>query len=182
MLENNSSIKEEEPRITDSQKLDVPIDEFYQLVQNEYNSERDRKQSIETRSGIILTVSMAFFAFVIDKVDLKLVFSRFNEPLTFFLFIKILIGILTYISYFLSVFFSIWSLKTKTYAFYNIGNITTATLLSPRIPSYGQLILDIVDIVKTNREVNNKKIKHFNRSILCLVICIICLCIYMNLR
>lgn len=73
---------------TNSQKLDVPINEYYQLVQTEYNCERDRKQSIETRSGIILTVSMAFFAFVIDKVDLKLIFEKFNEPLTFFYLLK----------------------------------------------------------------------------------------------
>ncbi len=167
---------------TNSQKLDVPINEYYQLVQTEYNCERDRKQSIETRSGIILTVSMAFFAFVIDKVDLKLIFEKFNEPLTFFLFVKILSGLLTYISYFLSVLFSMWSLKSKIYAFYNVGNITTATLLSSRIPTFGQIILDYVDIIKTNRDVNNKKLQHFNWSILCLVVCIICLCIYMNLK
>ena len=182
MIDEGNSQKAEEQRKTDSQKLDVPINEFYQLVQNEYNCERDRKQSIETRSGIILTVSMAFFAFVIEKVDLKFIFAKLNEPLTGFLFIEILAGLLTYISYFLSVLFSIWSLKSKIYAFYNVSNITTATLLSPRIPTFGQIILDYVDIIKTNREVNNKKVKNFNWSILCLVICIICLCIYINLK
>lgn len=75
-----------------------------------------------------------------------------------------------------------WSLKSKIYAFYNVGNITTATLLSSRIPTFGQIILDYVDIIKTNRDVNNKKLQHFNWSILCLVVCIICLCIYMNLK
>lgn len=177
-----TQLEQENQQKNNSQKLDVPINEFYQLIQNEYACERERKQSIETRSGIILTVSMALFVFVIEKVSLKEIFSSFEDTLTFSLLIKILSGLSTYISYFLSVIFSILSLKSKTYAFYNVGNITTARLLSDRISTFGQLILDFVEIIKTNRATNNKKVKSFNWSILWLVICIICFCIYININ
>lgn len=38
----------EKNAVIDSEKLDIPINEYYQLILNEYNNERDRKQSIET--------------------------------------------------------------------------------------------------------------------------------------
>lgn len=173
---------EEQPQKTNSQKLDVPINEFYQLIQNEYACERERKQSIETRSGIILTVSMAFFAFVFEKVSLRTIVALFGDVLTFSLLINIITGLAIYIFYFLSVFFSVLSLKSNEYAFYNVGNITTARLMSDRISTFGQLILDFVEIVKTNRQVNSKKVKYFNLSILCLIICMICLCIFININ
>lgn len=53
--------------VLDSEKLDIPINEYYHLILNEYNNERDRKQSIETRSGIILTLIAAFFCICIKR-------------------------------------------------------------------------------------------------------------------
>ena len=47
-------------KLSASEKLDVPINEYYQLILNEYNIERDRKQSIETRSEIILSLIATF--------------------------------------------------------------------------------------------------------------------------
>ena len=172
--------KDKTSEVMNSQKLDVPINEFYTLIINEYNSERDRKQSVESRSGIILSVSMAFFALVLDKVKVSEILSNFDTPLTFNLLLKMSTGLIIYIAYFLSVVFSILTLKSKIYAFYNVSNITTARLMSDRISTFGQLILDYVEIIKTNRNVNDKKIKHFNCAVLCLVICVVCLCIYMN--
>lgn len=60
----------EKNAVIDSEKLDIPINEYYQLILNEYNNERDRKQSIETRSGIILTLIAAFFTFVLKEICL----------------------------------------------------------------------------------------------------------------
>lgn len=164
--------------ILNSQRLDVPINEFYTLVLNEYNCERDRKQSIETRSGIIVTISMAFFAIVLRKINLFEVISLFKEPLSFNLLVEILAGLFVYVSYFLSMFFSMLSLKSNIYAFYSISAINTAILMSDRISNLGQLILDYVEIIKTNRKVNDKKVYYFNKAILFLVICIVCICLY----
>ncbi|MBR5402175.1 MAG: hypothetical protein IK102_10240 [Treponema sp.] len=165
----------------DSEKLDVPINEYYQLILNEYNNERDRKQSIETRSGIILTLIAAFFVFVLEKISLSEIFLLFEEPLNFILLIKILSGLFFFIAFFAAMFFSFLSIKTNKYAFYDVNKITTAKLMSKRIPTFGQIILDFVEATSKNRIENNKKARYFNLGVISLVVCIVCLCIYINI-
>ena len=166
--------------VLDSEKLDVPINESYQLILNEYNNERDRKQSIETRSGIILTLIATFFAFVLEKIRFSDIIFLFDKPLSFILLIKIIAGLVFFIAFFAAVFFSLLSIKTKKYAFYDVNTITTVKLMSKRIPTFGQIILDFVEATSKNRNENNKKAKYFNFAVICLVVCIICLCIYIN--
>lgn len=166
---------------TISSKLDIPINEYYQLILNEYNNERDRKQSIETRSGLILTLIATFFAFVLEKIKFSGILSLVNQPLTFCLLITIISGFVFYVAFFTSILFSLLSLKIKTYAFYNITKINTATLMAQRIPAMGQIILDFVETIQNNRKVNDRKAIYFNRAVISLVICIISLCIYINL-
>lgn len=178
---NKKVCEKKEVQKTTSEKLDVPINEYYQLILNEYNNERDRKQSIETRSGIILTLIAAFFAFVLEKVKLLSFFSLFNQPLTFKILVIIISGLFFYIAFFIAILFSLFSIKTKTYAFYDVSKITSATLMSSKIPTLGQIILDFVEAIKNNRKVNDKKAKYFNLAVISLVVCIACLCIYVNL-
>lgn len=163
---------------TDSVKLDVPINEYYELVLHEYNNERGRKQSIESRSGILLSLETAFFAIIFDKKILSNIFSLFSQPLTFISLIEILTGLAFYVFFFISILFSLLSLKIKSYAFYNVSRITTAALMAKRVPAVGQIILDIVEAIGINRQENEKKAKYFNNSIICIVICIACLFIY----
>ena len=121
----------EEPEkkiVSDSEKLDIPINEYYQLVLNEYNNERDRKQSIETRSGIILTLIAAFFAFVLKEICLSDIICLFDKPLTFKILITILSGLTFYVAFLAAIIFSLLSIKTNRYAFYDVNIITTAKL------------------------------------------------------
>ena len=53
--------------------------------------------------------------------------------------------------------------------------------MSKRIPTFGQIILDFVEATNKNRMENNKKAKFFNFAIISLVVCIFCVCIYINL-
>lgn len=168
-------------KLSASEKLDVPINEYYQLILNEYNIERDRKQSIETRSGIILSLIATFFAFVLEKIKMSEILRLINQPLTFTLLLIIISGIVFYIAFFTSILFSLLSIKIKTYAFYNVSKITTATLMAPRVPAMGQIILDFVEAIQNNRNINDKKAKYFNWAVISLVICIASLCIYINL-
>lgn len=163
---------------TDSAKLNVPIDEYYNLVLHEYDNERGRKQSIETRSGILLSLETAFFAIIFDENISLDIFSLSFQPLSFISLIEILTGLAFYVFFFISILFSFFSLKIRNYAFYNVSQITTDTLLSKRVPAVGQIILDIAEAIDKNRQENNKKAKYFNNSIICIVICIACLFIY----
>lgn len=167
--------------LSDSAKLDVPINEYYQLILNEYNIERDRKQSIETRSGIILSLIATFFAFVLEKIKLSEIFELAKQPLTFSLLLLIISGLVFYVAFLASILFSLLSIKIKTYAFYNVAQITTAKLMAKRVPAMGQIILDFVEAIQNNRIINDKKAKYFNWAVISLVICIISLCSYINL-
>ena len=44
------------------------LESYYQLIQIEFNSEKERKQGLETRIGYILTLFVAFIAVILDKV------------------------------------------------------------------------------------------------------------------
>lgn len=181
-MENSDTKTVEKTIILDSEKLDVPINEYYQLILNEYNNERNRKQSIETRSSIVLTLIAALFAFAFDKMKFSNVFILFDKPLTFLMLIKILSALFFFIAFFAAILFSLLSVKTRQYEFYAVNTITTEKILGPKIPTLGQIILDFVEAIEKNRNKNNIKAKFFDFAMISIVICIICLCIYSNLE
>jgi len=169
----------------DKEKPDIPpINEYYQLVLNEYNNERDRKNSIETRSGVVLVFIAAFYVFALENCKLVDIFNLFDISLTFILLCKIVTVLGFHIAFFISVFFSWYSIKTRIYPFYDMS-----TLQYP-CPKLEQIIIDFVGkpqeqkkgIIQQHRDVNSKKAKCFDKAMIFLFICIICLCIYTNLK
>ncbi len=59
------------------------LESYFELVQNEYRYERDRKQGLETRSGIVLTIVAAMVAIIFDKIPFKDIFSLMMPQLNF---------------------------------------------------------------------------------------------------
>ena len=64
------------------------LEPYFEISQNEYNRERDRKQSLETRSGIVITVITALFAYLIKEVDVKILLLDIQKDSYFVIFIS----------------------------------------------------------------------------------------------
>jgi len=157
------------------------LESYFELVQNEYRYERDRKQGLETRSGIVLTIVAAMVAIIFDKIPFKDIFSLMMPQLNFIILLKIIAGLLVYFSYIGSVFFAFKTLYTASYAMYNVANISSEKLGNQKNIELGIIITAYRDIIKENRKINEKKAKAFEHAIKLIVICSISVSIYINL-
>lgn len=157
------------------------LEPYFELVQNEYRNERDRKQGLETRSGIVLTIIAAMVAIIFDKIPLKYIFSLMTLQLDFVILLKIISGLLVYFSFIGSVFFSLKTLYTASYSTYNVANISYNNLGNQNNIELGIIVTTYRDIIKENREINEKKAKAFEHAIELIIVCSVCVCIYINL-
>ena len=157
------------------------LESYFELVQNEYRYERDRKQGLETRSGIVLTIVAAMVAIIFDKIPFKDIFSLMMPQLNFIILLKIIAGLLVYFSYIGSVFFAFKTLYTASYSMYNVAHISSEKLGNQKNIELGIIITAYRDIIKENRKINEKKAKAFEHAIKLIVICSISVSIYINL-
>lgn len=157
------------------------LEPYFELVQNEYQNERNRKQSLETRSGIVLTIIVAMVAIILDKIPFRGILEGMTELLSFIVLLKIVSGLLIYIFLIASVFYSFKTLTTTTYVAFNIANISNKKLGNIKNFELLSIITTYRDIIKKHREINEKKAKAFTLAIEQLIFCALCVVIYINL-
>lgn len=73
------------------------LESYYQLIQIEFNSEKERKQGLETRIGYILTLFVAFIAVILDKVKFLDILELTYSKISFWILLKIIFGFGIYI-------------------------------------------------------------------------------------
>lgn len=157
------------------------LEPYFELVYNEYNHERNRKQSLESRSGIILSVIAAIIAIVFDKIKIVDIFPLFTSPITFLILLKIVTAFGIYIGLVCSVSFSLKTIFIQKYANYDVLTITPITLGNHKNKEMGNIILTYCRIIAEHRVLNEKKASSLSQSIIGLAICIISICLYINL-
>lgn len=67
---------------------DTAINEYFSVVTSEYQIERSKKQSFETRSGLLITLLSAICIFYFQSIKLTDIIALCNKPLTFLLLSK----------------------------------------------------------------------------------------------
>lgn len=88
--------------------------EYLESFKKEYDNERIKKQSLETRAGIIITMLGGLFIFLINDLELfKYLFIFFKNPSCLINYLKFLL-ILAIIIYFILIFYQLINiLKTE---------------------------------------------------------------------
>lgn len=183
-IENNeekNDIQENNDSQIDEKTYMGALEPYFELVYNEYNHERNKKQGLESRSGIILSVIAAIIAIVFDKIKIADIFSMFSVPLTFIILLKIITGLGIYIGLGCSVFFSLKTIFTKKYATYDVSAINSVALGNQKNKEMGNIIMTYCKIINEHRVLNEKKANSLSLSIVGLAICIISICLYINL-
>ena len=156
------------------------LEPYFELVQNEYNRERDRKQSLETRSGLIITVITALFAFFVNKISIKEILEIFQCPLSFLSLLKILSGIAVYISLLVCTWFSLKTITTMQYSYFDISVITLEKLRNPKNYEMIDIVNKYKNMLLNNIKINDKKASFLDFSIKSIIVCVLSSVIYIS--
>lgn len=167
------------------QILRIPIDKTSALdcldvMKQEYERERSKRQSFETRAGLIITILAALCIFIFDRVNISDIIHLMTAPCSFFVFVKILSGWTIYISFILSLYFVVKTVKVKKYSNLDIIAINEYFMGKPRIHGVIELANAYRKITTQHRSVNSINAQSLQRSIFWVSIAIFAIIIYIN--
>lgn len=188
--EQNDNKKDSECLASDS-SLDtdnVPIEantaitEYLEVVKSEYNIERAKKESFESRAGIILTLIGVFAVFILEMVNLNEIWSLFSAALTFWILLKIVSGLSVYGGFIFTVANVFHTISTKKQANFEVKSIDESLLKEVRMTALARLIFVYRDIIIEHRKLNENRAKSFKKSLLGCIISIVALIIYSSIK
>lgn len=160
---------------------ETAIPEYLEIVKSEYIIERDKKQSFENRSGILLALLSALSIFIFEKIKINDIIVLFNLPLTFLTLLKILLGLLIYLFFCSSFLAIIKTIAAKKHDNFEVKNINESLLLENRKDALARLILTYRDIIVQHRAINEKRSKWYIASLYSVFVTLISTIIYISI-
>ena len=157
------------------------IKEYFEIVNSEYQNERNKKQSFETRAGLLLTLLSAICIFYFQSITIKDVVLLFDQTLTFALLIKIISGIMIYVFFVLTFIAIIKTIATKRHSNFDVTNINEALLAEKRVDAMARLIFTYSTIIKQHREINESRAKWYKIALYCTFGLLVATIAYMSL-
>lgn len=157
------------------------LEPYFDLIKNEYKLEMDRKQSLETRSSIVITIILALTAFIFQKAEVKYILTLLSLPLTFLLLVKIIAGLLIYFSLIFSSVFVFKTIFTASYATFELSVISEQSLGNRKNEELVNVIIVYRNIVTESRKINNEKAKAFEYSSIFIIMCLVSVFIFFNI-
>lgn len=159
----------------------MALSEYFELVKNEYEIERNKKVSFENRAGIFLALIGTIGVFLFDKVQFKEIIPLFSIPLTFCVLIKIISCFLVYLSLAFTMLYLIKTITVKQHNNFEVRNIDEVLLAENRINALTRIIFTYRDIICQHRQVNEDRAKTFKLSLYGVVIMLIATVIYISI-
>lgn len=157
------------------------IKEYFEIVNTEYQNERNKKQSFESRAGLLLTLLSAICIFYFQSIKIKDIVLLFDQTLTFALLLKILSGIMIYLLFVLTFIAIINTITTKRHSNFDVKNINEGLLVEKRIDALTRLIFTYRDIIQQHREINESRAKWYKMALCCTFGLLISTIIYISL-
>lgn len=159
----------------DTQKL------YLDIIKNEYNIENNRKQSLETRAGLILAFLATLATFLFDKIELNSLFNAMTTIQPFIIIIKILAGIVIYISLGIAIFKTIRIITSKQITAFNVDVIDNKRLKNSYQNELKEVILAYINIIQGRRKVNELNANNLKYAIYALISLLISIAIYFSI-
>ena len=172
--------------LKEQQKKDDEIHEYEKLkeiletIKLEYQMERNKKNSFETRAGFIIAFLSAIIISVIEKFNLKNTINLFNVNLTFGILIKILLGIILIISLIVICFSVFQMINIKFYNNLEIKEINDEFLKQSRKKLLKLLIFMYRDVIEQHRKLHKKNAEILKRIITILLIFLLSFFFYVS--
>lgn len=144
---------------------DTAIEEYFDIIKSEYETERNKKQSFESRAGLIMALLGAICIFLFEKVQLKDIFSLMTVPLTFLDFAIILSGLGVYVCFLFTMLMIIKTITIKQHDNFEVRSIDEALLREHRLTALCKIIFTYRDIIIQHRTLNELRAKDFRKSL-----------------
>lgn len=163
----------------------IPVLEYLEIVQKEYEFERNKKESLENRVGIILTLIGAILVFVLGEMPLNDIFKMGNKYITNLeyvqTFLKSLLVMGIYISFIYTIIKLYKVIKVDKHDTFPVHEINASRLLEgDRIKETSKIVLTYVEIIKSHRILNNSRAESFEKGLRGLLVSLILVGIYIN--
>ncbi|MDC4251942.1 hypothetical protein M3X99_13080 [Clostridium perfringens] len=155
--------------------------EYFDVIKNEYEIERNKKQSFESRASLIITILGAICVFVFDKINFSQLYEISQKPLYLLGLVKIIIGITVYLSFITTVILLVKAINVDKYENFEVNNIDEKLMLENKVEGIMRLVLTYKKIILNHRSINEKKAKNLRYSFLGIIITILSIVIYINL-
>ncbi len=137
------------------------------VIIKEYEFESNRKNSIETRAGIILTLEGALLTIMPSFVSIssytKLKITTIKD--LFLPIISILIFVVTFILLCISINFLVKSLSAQNYKRLSTNGFNIDNASADENEVSASIVCEYANCLNHNMEVNKKKVEHFNSAI-----------------
>lgn len=186
-VSNSSEYLEVGNDVKDNREEDRKLYDLTSLLEclnvaiNEYNLERNKKQSFDNRAGIIITVFAAIIISIYDKIPIQGILVDMYSPLTFALLLKIIIGCLIYISLILSFGLSVRIIAVKSSENFDIKIINNEIIYAAKIDSVSKFLEIYLKLVYTHRNNNQSVAKLLAFSQWAMIISIILILIHLTM-
>ena len=158
-MEDNKIEKPVDQNFIDVDQTAMP--EYLEVIKNEYEIERAKKNSFENRSGIILAFLGVLSVFIFEKIPINTIISMMNSNLTFLLLVRIIAGILSYLGFFFALGAIIRTIAVQKQSNFEVKNIDEDLLTEVKIVSLCKLIFTYRDIIVQHRSLNEKRASAF---------------------
>lgn len=186
-MENQDVINNiEHNQIEDTQSQFVSVEntaivEYFDIVKTEYDIERNKKQSFENRTGLIMALLGAVCIFLFEQVNLKDVLSLMVLPLNFLDMIKILSGLAVYVGFLFTMIMNIKTIIVKPHDNFEVKNINEELLVEQRLIALCRIVKTYRDIIIQHRKLNEERAKTLRKSLYGISITIVAVIIYITL-
>lgn len=181
MESNDATLSDERTNTPKIAISNTAIPEYLDVVKSEYEIERSKKQSFESRSGLLLTLLGAIAIFYFQSIKLSDIFILLSKPLTFILLVKILSGCITYGTFIFTFISIIKTISAKKYDNFETEGINEQLLVENRINALARLIFTYREIIKQHRISNEKRAKWYIASLNSMLILLLSTILYISL-
>lgn len=150
---------------------------IYSTIKDEYNYELQRIQTIDTKVNIGVTLDTALFIFLLDFFDFSDLLLKLEADITIkkqccFYFVICLILLVSYICSYIVL---LKIIRSRKYFHININDFIENNLHKESTGiTETYIAVKYKDSILINREINNKRMKMFNLSLVFISIVILC--------
>lgn len=144
------------------------------LAQKEYDTEFLRKNHLETKSGILLTLAAALLTFLTSNLEFKKISFPVESIKPMVLYSSyILFTIMSFITLGFSIFYLLKTFLTNQYAHIPLGIFTNKNGGYSKDETAMSIVSLIVEAIKKNEIHNNNKTKAYKFGTYCLFVALI---------
>lgn len=177
-------VNEEKEQVLSTIRIEnTCIKEYLEIVKEEYQIERAKRQSFESRVGIIITILTALCVFVFDKIQIKdIVKLMIQDQCSFFNLIQIITGGVAYGGFIIALLYALKIINVRKYSNFNVAAIKEGKMGKPVIEGCIELVNSYKKIILDHREENENKAKYLKRAYISIFVAIIAIIIYVNIK